>query len=211
MKKERWNPALGITLSRILITPVFLWCLFQDVWWGPFAAGILFVWGAYSDYLDGFLARTRGWKTDLGALLDPLADKILTLSALLAFVQMDLAPAWMVLIITAREFLVTGLRQLAQSRGVVIAAGRGGKHKMISQIVVISVILAILCVRAIFAAGGERLEIGLARLGTFGEWLQHLLVAAPYWLLFYTTVVALVSGLDYFLKNKHVWGGHKTS
>ncbi|HEY5037558.1 MAG TPA: CDP-diacylglycerol--glycerol-3-phosphate 3-phosphatidyltransferase, partial [bacterium] len=108
------NAANLVTLSRILVAPIFLILIFRDELWAKWTAGFLFAWGAVSDYLDGYLARRYKLRTNFGTLLDPLADKILFLSVFVAFVQLDLAPAWMVVVIAAREFLITGLRQLAQ-------------------------------------------------------------------------------------------------
>jgi CDP-diacylglycerol--glycerol-3-phosphate 3-phosphatidyltransferase len=204
---SKWNAANLITLSRIVVTPVFLVFIFRPEFWAKWAAGLLFAWGAVSDWLDGYLARKYGMRTDLGALLDPLADKVLILSVFVSFVQLDLVPAWMVVIIAAREFLITGLRQVAQGRGVILSASRGGKHKTVSQIVAISFILLILCVRATVEAGGERWYEFLARLGPAGDLLQDAVAYGPYWLMFYATVMSLVSGVDYFVRNRHILGG----
>ena len=94
-----------------------------------------------TDWLDGYLARRRKQVTTLGQLLDPLADKLLITAALLSLVQMDIAPAWMVLVILGREFAVTVLRGVAYSRGVVIAASPLGKLKMVSQVVAILLLI----------------------------------------------------------------------
>jgi CDP-diacylglycerol--glycerol-3-phosphate 3-phosphatidyltransferase len=199
-----WNSANLVTLSRILVTPFFLYLIFQDNLWSKWSAGLLFAWGAYSDYLDGYLARKHGLKSNFGALLDPLADKVLFLSAFLAFVQMQLAPAWMVLTIMAREFLITGLRQLALTRNVVIAASRAGKHKTVSQIVAISVILAILCVRATVEQQAGQWDLLLEHWGRQGEWLEAFVWGGPFWLMFYATVMSVLSGLDYLWQNRRV-------
>ncbi len=202
-----WNPANLVTLSRILVTPVFLALIFRTELWAVWTGGVLFAWGAYSDYLDGYLARKHKWESNFGTLLDPLADKVLLLAAMLAFVQMDLVPAWMVLIITAREFLVTGLRQLALSRHVVIAASRAGKHKTVSQIVAVSVVLTIICVRATLEQHPGDWDLFLARLGSMGDVIQSFVWGGPYWLMFYATVMSVLSGLDYMVRNRHVLGG----
>lgn len=201
-----WNVANLVTYSRIVVTPFFLILIFREEVWAKWAGGILFAWGAYSDYLDGYLARRYHLRTDVGALVDPLADKVLLLSAMLAFVQMQLVPAWMVLIIVTREFLITGLRQFAQNQKVVIAASRAGKHKTISQIVAISVTLAIVCVRATVEHTQGRWEIVLAKLGTLGDWIDTLVWYGPYWLMFYATVMSILSGLDYVVRNRHLLG-----
>ncbi len=207
---SRWNSANIITLSRILVAPLFLIFIFRDELWAKWTAGLLFAWGAISDYLDGYLARKYNLRTDFGALLDPLADKILLLTVFVSFVQLDLVPVWMVVIIAAREFLITGLRQAAQSHNVVIAASRAGKHKTISQIVAISFILAIVCAQATVEAYQGKWDIFVARLGTMGDWLNNVVWYAPYWLMFYATVMSIISGVDYFVKNRHVLSGEKS-
>jgi len=209
LKSSKWNIANLVTLSRIVVTPVFLVFIFRPEYWAKWVAGLLFAWGAISDWLDGYLARKHDLKTDLGALLDPLADKVLILSVLVSFVQLDLVPSWMVVIIAAREFLITGLRQMAQGRGVILAASRGGKHKTVSQIAAISFILLIVCVRATVEAHEGKWELFLARLGPSGDLLQEAVWYGPYWLMFYATVMSLVSGADYFLRNRHILAGGK--
>jgi CDP-diacylglycerol--glycerol-3-phosphate 3-phosphatidyltransferase len=157
--------------------------------------------------LDGYLARKYNLKTSFGALMDPLADKILILSVFVSFIQLNLVPTWMVVIIAAREFLITGLRQIAESRGVVIAASRGGKHKTISQIVAISVILAILCARATAAAYQVNWDVMINNLGLWGPWLNGFIDYGPYWLMFYATCMSVWSGVDYFARNRNVITG----
>jgi CDP-diacylglycerol--glycerol-3-phosphate 3-phosphatidyltransferase len=96
-----------------------------------------------TDWLDGYLARRRKQVTMLGQVIDPLADKLLTMAALVSLVQMELAPAWMVAIIISREFAVTGLRSLAYARGVAMPASPLGKIKMVAQVVaILALILA---------------------------------------------------------------------
>ena len=102
---------------------------------------MLFVAGGISDFLDGLIARRRKLITNFGILMDPLADKIMVCSAFIAFVGLNWMPAWMVVIIVARELAITGLRLLAASKNVVLAAEGYGKHKTISQIVAIIAIL----------------------------------------------------------------------
>jgi CDP-diacylglycerol---glycerol-3-phosphate 3-phosphatidyltransferase len=206
---SRWNSANLVTLSRILVAPLFLIFIFRDELWAKWTAGLLFAWGAFSEYLDGYLARRYGLKTDFGALLDPFADKFLFLSVFVSFVQLNLVPSWMVAVIAAREFLITGLRQVAQSHGRVIAASRAGKHKTVSQILAISVILAILCVRATVEVYQGGWDLFVARLGPMGDWLERFVWAGPYWLMFYATVMSTLSGLDYLYKNRHLLGTGK--
>lgn len=208
--QSHWNTANLVTLSRVAVTPLYLIFIFQDALWAKWTAGLLFAWGAVSDYLDGYLARKYNLKSSFGALLDPLADKILLLSVFASFIQMDLAPVWMVVTIAAREFLITGLRQMAQSKNIIISASRAGKHKTVSQIVACSVILAIICTRATVEAYQGTWDLVLARLGTMGDWLDNLVWYGPYWLMFYATVMSIISGLDYLYRNRHVLSGMKT-
>ncbi len=121
-----------------------------------------------TDYLDGYFARRRNQVTKFGMLLDPLADKLLTAAAFISLVEMNAVPAWMVVIIIGREFAVTGLRNVAAGRGVVIAASVLGKGKMVSQVV--AIFLLLLATRfPVLEASGPRGPLGRggprARLG----------------------------------------------
>ena len=138
----------SLTLARIFLVPLLVVVLLTK-----FEGAILFGIGkellgalifgvaAWTDWLDGFLARRRQEVTTLGQLMDPLADKLLITAALVSLVQMDLAPAWMVAIILGRELAVTVLRSLAYSRGVTIPASRLGKAKMMSQVIAILLLI----------------------------------------------------------------------
>ena len=142
-----------LTVSRFMLTAFFLCALFCP-WQVPLRntfALTLFCIASFTDFLDGRIARKRNLITNFGILMDPLADKILICSAFVAFVESTHlhadAPvkvaAWMVIVIVARELTITGLRLLAASKNVVLAAERFGKHKTISQIVVIIALLVI--------------------------------------------------------------------
>jgi CDP-diacylglycerol--glycerol-3-phosphate 3-phosphatidyltransferase len=204
---SKWNAANLVTFSRIAVAPLFLIFFFRPEVWAKWTAGLLFAWGAFSDYLDGYLARKYKLSSNFGILMDPLADKILFLTVLVAFVQQQLVPSWMVIVIAAREFLITGLRQVAQSKNVIIAASRAGKHKTVSQIVAISVILASVCVRTTIEQTQGQWDQVLARWGSWGDALQNLVVYGPYWLMFYATVMSIISGIDYVVRNRHVLSG----
>ena len=133
-----------LTVSRFVLTGFFLVAVF---WRSPFndsLALVFFSLASLTDYLDGKIARARNLITNFGVLMDPLADKILTCSAFIAFVGRGLMPAWMVVIIVGRELAITGLRLLAASKNVVLAAEGYGKHKTISQIVSIVAVLTVL-------------------------------------------------------------------
>lgn len=143
-----WTPANIVTLVRILLVPVFF-VAFVSPWpdwfpdWSeaellkPWLAALLFVVLACTDALDGYLARSRGEVTNFGKFMDPLADKILVAAALLALCELQILPAWVALVILTREFIVSGLRMLAASEGIVVAASWYGKAKTVFQIIAI--------------------------------------------------------------------------
>src|SRR5438105_7062599 len=132
-----------LTISRFVLTVAFLVVMFSRVRFHQTIALALFVAGGISDFLDGQIARRRKLITNFGILMDPLADKIMVCSAFIAFVGLNWIPAWAVVIIVARELAITGLRLLAASKNVVLAAEGYGKHKTISQIVAIISILVL--------------------------------------------------------------------
>lgn len=124
-----------LTVARFVLTLIFLALFFNPFRYGDTIALLVFGAASLTDYWDGRIARRDKLITNFGILMDPLADKILICSAFIAFVGRDLMPAWMVVIIVARELAITGLRLLAATKNLVIAAERYGKHKTISQIV----------------------------------------------------------------------------
>jgi CDP-diacylglycerol--glycerol-3-phosphate 3-phosphatidyltransferase len=136
-----------LTLLRIFIVPflvVVLLTPFSENWLGVprHILGVtLFLGAALTDYLDGHIARSRDQVSRLGKLLDPIADKLLISAALISLVENQLAPAWAVVVIIGREFAVTGLRSIAAADGVVIAASRVGKFKMLSQVIAVALLI----------------------------------------------------------------------
>lgn len=136
-----------LTISRIGMSFLLLACLQVDFPYTSSAALIIFILASITDFLDGHLARNVYGVSGFGKLMDPLADKIMVSAAFISFVQIQLLPAWMVVMIISREFMVTGLRLLAVEQGVVIPAGTWGKHKTVWQIIAIVVILLGLAVR----------------------------------------------------------------
>ena len=147
------TPANIVTLIRICLVPVFVLAIVSPwpLWMGLpditteakrlIAAGI-FILISCTDWLDGYLARSRGEVTDFGKFMDPLADKILVAAALIALVELAVLPGWPVLIILAREFIVSGIRMVAASKGEVIAASWYGKAKTVFQMIAIVLFLA---------------------------------------------------------------------
>src|SRR2546426_8814018 len=134
-----------LTISRFILTVAFLVVMFfpREVSFRETIALALFVAGGITDFLDGQIARRNKLITNFGILMDPLADKIMVCSAFIAFVGLNWIPAWMVVLIVARELAITGLRLLAASKNIVLAAEGYGKHKTVSQIVAIISILVL--------------------------------------------------------------------
>jgi len=131
-----------LTISRFVLTAAFLTVIFPDFRHHETIALILFGVAGLTDYFDGKIARRDNLITNFGVLMDPLADKILVCSAFIAFVDLHWMPGWMAVVVVARELAVTGLRLLAASKNLVLAAERFGKNKTISQIVAIIAMLA---------------------------------------------------------------------
>lgn len=157
-----------LTLLRAVLVPVFLVLLFVKAIPLNFTlALVVFVGASVTDALDGHIARKNGLVTNFGKFLDPLADKVLVISALIAFIELDIIGSIPVIIIVAREFMVSGLRLLAADSGIVVAAGFSGKLKTAFTMVTIVVILVNLAVSGDFdwfgfAAGGVQKVIDIA-------------------------------------------------
>ncbi|MCX5667078.1 MAG: CDP-diacylglycerol--glycerol-3-phosphate 3-phosphatidyltransferase [Candidatus Omnitrophica bacterium] len=190
-----------LTILRIILVAVFMFFLFSKGVVMKSLALITFLAASFTDILDGYIAKKYNIMTDFGRLMDPIADKILALSAFLAFVEMELIPAWMVVIIIFRDVAVTGLRMSALTKGKVISADEGGKHKMVSQVFAILVILFFLIFR----------EAGM---GVFHFWstsTERLYKNAIFILMSVTTLLTLISGMSYLIKNKGVYFNAKNS
>ena len=136
-----WNLPNSLTLLRILMVPLLVVVLLTRFSGSEFWGLGIFLLAALTDAFDGMIARRTQAVTVAGTLLDPIADKLLMSAAFISLVELGLAPAWMVVVIIGREFAVTGLRQVAYERGVVIAANRWGKFKTLTQIVAISLLI----------------------------------------------------------------------
>ena len=134
LREELLNAPNLMTLGRIACIPVFLALLSYENRRNSFLAALVFAAAAISDWLDGWLARVSNKVTTLGKFLDPLADKIIVLSALVMLVRLGRVPVWVVVIILARELLISGLRTIAMSEGLEIVASRGGKWKTSLQL-----------------------------------------------------------------------------
>lgn len=135
LAEDAWNLPNLLTMARIVMIPVFLYFLDQDTRQTGVYASLVFTAAAITDLLDGYLARRMNVVSVLGKFLDPLADKLIVMAALVFCVPMGRIPAWVVVLLLAREISVTGLRSVAASEGVVIAAGDDGKTKTALQMV----------------------------------------------------------------------------
>src|SRR6266545_6424975 len=180
-----------LTLGRFVLTIFFLAALF---WRGRFNDTIalaLFSLAGLTDYYDGMIARRDKLITNFGTLMDPLADKILTCSAFIAFVGRGTVPAWMAIVIVARELAITGLRLLAATKNVVLAAEGYGKHKTVSQIIAILVLL----VADSYDEWGHWAE------AVFKPWVPGL----AYLALWVTVFLTFNSGMMYLWRNRHLY------
>src|ERR1700674_2053562 len=134
VREELLNAPNLMTLGRMALIPLFLYLLSYENRRNSFLAAAIYSVAALSDWLDGWLARVSDKVTTLGKFLDPLADKVIVLSALVMLVRLGRAPVWVVVVILAREFLISGLRTIAVSEGLVIPASQGGKWKTSLQL-----------------------------------------------------------------------------
>lgn len=138
--KLQLNLANQLTIIRIVAIPLYLLVLYINKDWSNVAATIIFILAGVSDFLDGYIARKYNMITDLGKILDPIADKILVAAALIALIDLDRLYWWIAVIMLARDFTMEALRNLAASKGIIIAAGIWGKLKTTFQMVAIGMI-----------------------------------------------------------------------
>lgn len=138
------NLANQITLSRIALALLCIAFLLSNTYGGLIVSFCIFAFASLTDFLDGFLARKKNMISDLGRIIDPIADKVLIVGVFLALVTMKVVSLWMVMVIVLREFLITGLRAYALSKGKVLSAQKFGKHKTFSQMAGIVIIFVLL-------------------------------------------------------------------
>lgn len=134
MKENIYNTANYLTLSRVILIPLIMLCLFFEGQVAAFIAALIFAIASATDWFDGYLARKNGTVSTLGKFLDPLADKLLVMTSMIMLIPLNRIPAWIVVLILAREIAITGLRGVASSEGIVIAASNLGKYKTGFQI-----------------------------------------------------------------------------
>jgi CDP-diacylglycerol---glycerol-3-phosphate 3-phosphatidyltransferase len=151
------NWANRLTLSRLVLTILFVAALNSQWQYGRTMALILFILAGVTDFVDGEIARRYESETNFGKLMDPLVDKILIAAAFISLVPLKAVPAWAATIVVARDFLITGLRLMASAKGVVLPAERLGKHKTSWQIVTVLFFLLLLSARELQYAQGDTL------------------------------------------------------
>ncbi len=171
-----------ITMIRVILIPVFIVFMMIDNTWAKWASLAVFVIASLTDFVDGQMARRMNLVTDFGKFMDPLADKMLVASAMILFVEMGKIPAWIVVCIIAREFIISGFRMMAAEKGVVIAAGWWGKIKTAETMVMLVVLL---------------LFMSLGLNGGVFFIIEQILV-------YLALILTIVSMIDYLLKNKGV-------
>ncbi len=173
------NLANKLTVLRIILVPIFLIFISLNSAMGTLIATVIFIIASITDKLDGYIARSRNQITNFGKFMDPLADKLLVTSALIALVERGVIFGWVAMIIIAREFAVSGLRTLAASEGLVIAASNWGKAKTVVQIVAII--------------------SGLIYLSYPLQWINIFTLVS----MVVSVIITIISGVDYFVKNKN--------
>ena len=188
-----------ITVARMLLIPIMIIVpylgfnniLFGSVTIGSFITLIIFLIASFTDFLDGYLARKNNLVTTFGKFLDPIADKLLVLSALIMLVEQGIIPGWIPIIIAAREFIVSGIRMLAAGDGKVIAASWYGKVKTVSQMVAISLA---------FLSTNTFMQFTSVEMST-GALILNILMSLAMIVAVLTTIL---SGVDYFMKSKDI-------
>lgn len=202
------NIANKLTLFRIILVPILLVLLvYENNVYVCYAALVVFVVAAVTDLYDGRLARHRQIVTNWGKFGDPLADKILVSSVLISFVGIENLhiPAWMIAIIVSREFVVTGLRLLAVSNGIVIAASEEGKIKTTVQMITIITTLFIHMVRNYLKEFLNITPDELPCLLSCGQGLRAIIEWGPYFLMSITTFLTLITGIRFTLRHRSLF------
>lgn len=201
------NLANKLTVLRIILVPVFVVFMAINSFWCNIFALFVFIFAAITDYYDGVIARQQNTITTFGIFLDPLADKLLVTSAFVSFVAIESLqiPAWMVIAIIAREFIITGLRSLGASKNVIIPASIFGKFKTTSQITAIITILVILIAESVLIKFFKVTQYDLFEMSGWQYIMGWILINLPYWLMFIVTILTVYSGLNYILQHKDVF------
>lgn len=188
------NLANKLTILRIILVPIFLIFIMILKPYGTIIATLVFIIASITDKLDGYIARSRNQITNFGKFMDPLADKLLVTAALVILVEFHTIPALAAIIIIAREFAVTGLRTIAASEGIVLAASKWGKIKTVCQIIAI-----ILCLLKVNIDNIANLSVFIQKYNLYSYLI--LFINITLWI---AIIITIISGFDYFIKNKEV-------
>lgn len=183
-----------LTVARLALTVVFVACFYVPLPNAMSWALFIFSIASITDYLDGYLARKHNLVTNFGKLVDPLADKILIAAAFILLVEKTEMKAWIAIAILGREFFVTGIRLVAANQGVVLAAEKLGKHKMVWQIITVIFFM-------LKTASNEPVFSWASPL--FASTVVNTYVGAA--LTYFTTALTLVSGYSYYSKNRQLF------
>lgn len=183
-----------LTIARIVLSPIFMIFFLIDNLYTRYFALLIFSAASLTDLYDGYLARKTGVITSFGKFMDPLADKILTSTALISFASLGVIQAWMVLTIIARDFIVTGLRSAAAYRGLLIMPTRVAKWKTASQMVVIVIILLYINIRTTYLSTGQ-----------WDSAIDPIASLALNSMVFVSMALSLSSGMDYLIKNRSIF------
>ena len=181
------NIANKLTILRIILAFFCIGFILADTYNYLLIAFIIFILASITDFFDGFLARKQNIITDLGKILDPIADKILIIGVFLAFIELNVINVWVVSVIMLREFVVTSVRFYGLSKGVVLEAQMLGKHKTVSQIAGIVIIFLVLLARKVFPAS---LTVGFF----YSRFIP--------WMMWYIMAITLFSGFNFFWSNR---------
>lgn len=201
-----WNLPNLLTCIRLALAGIFVYLFAMEGMVSTYLALLVFIVAAATDGLDGILARRWKMITPFGIFMDPFADKVLIMSVLLMFVWQNLAPAWLVMVILAREFIVTSLRILADRRGESLPALLSGKQKMASQIVAIIGVLIVECAHYTIAhLTGLPWDTALARMGGAGQTLIVLMHWLPRLLLWLAMILSVVSGIEFISRHRRLF------
>ena len=195
-----------ITVARICLVPLFIIVLYLPFNSADTLALIIFILASITDSLDGHIARSRNLVTNFGKFLDPLADKLLVSAALISLVGMNKMPSWFATVVIAREFMVTGIRLLANGEGRVIAASIWGKLKTITQIIAVSLLL-LDRTPSLASDSSDVFMIGkLTNLfTTFSQSpIDNTIEILATIMIMLAVIITVFSGLDYLFKNKDV-------
>lgn len=174
-----------LTMLRILLIPIFILFLMKGYY---YTSGIVFILASLTDMLDGYIAREFDLITNFGKIMDPLADKLLVTSAMICLVELGEIAGWMIIVILAREFIITGLRTVAAGEGIIIAAGTWGKIKTVLQMIALSLIL-------------------------MRNWPFSYFIDLPIgnWVLWLAVAATVYSGAEYIIRNKAVFKNDKSN